>query len=67
MGHIVHGKKYYMGVPQGSFQGSLLFNISLFYLFYFLHYTDIASYVDDTTPCNADLSQKLLINELEET
>ena len=37
------------GVPQGSILRSLLFNIHICYLFYFLDNLDIASYADDTT------------------
>ena len=41
--------------------------IYLYDLFYFLQGTDIASYADDTTPYNANLSQELVINKLDET
>ena len=55
------------GVPQGSIPGSILFYIFLCDLFYFLEAMDIASYADDTTTCYVNLTQKLVINELEKT
>ena len=39
----------------------------LFDLFHFLQCTDKASYADDSTPYNANLTQELVINELEKT
>ena len=54
-------------VPHGSMLGSLLVNIFPCHLFYFLGGTIIASYADDTTPCNANLTQELVFNELDET
>ena len=42
-------KDIFYGVPQGSILGSLLFNMHLYDLFYFLEDLDIASYADDTT------------------
>ena len=45
----------------------LQFNIFLCNLFYFLEGTDIGSYADDTKSYNANLTQELVTNELEET
>ena len=53
--------------PQRSVLRLFIFNIFHCDLFYFLEGTDKASYADDTTLYNANLTQKLVINELEET
>ena len=45
----------------------MLFNIFVCDSFDFLEGTDIACYEDDTTPYNGNLTQELVINELEET
>lgn len=49
------------------FLGSLLFNIYIRDLFYFFEGTDIASYTDDTTSSNDNVTQQLVINEFEGT
>ena len=53
------------GVPQGSILGSLLFNIHLCDLFYFLEDLDIASYADDTTIYTVNEKKELVISALE--
>ena len=46
------------GVPQGSILGSLLFNIHLCALFYFLENLDIANCADDITLYNVKENKK---------
>ena len=53
------------GVPQSSKLRSLLFNIHLCDLFYFLENTDIASYADDNTLYSAAKSKKTVIKSIE--
>ena len=55
------------GVPQESILRSLLFNVFLCDLFYCLECTDISRYADDITPYNANLTQELVINKLQES
>ena len=52
------------GVPQGWILGPFLF-IFFFFCNLFKR-TDTANYVNNTTPCNANLTQELIINKLEE-
>ena len=39
-----------LGVPQGSILASLLFNIYICHLFFYVEEDNVASYADDTTP-----------------
>ena len=53
------------GVPQGSKLRSMLFNIHLCDLLYFLENTDIASYADDNTLYSAEKNKKTVIKSIE--
>ena len=50
---------------EGSIVGLLLFNFFLWDLFYFFKGTDMTCFVDNTKPCNANVTQQLVINYLE--
>ena len=62
MMHIAHGRIYIASCPTGIQARSLLLNIHICDLFYFLEDLDIASNADDTTICtvNEKKSQSLV-------
>ena len=55
------------GVPQRSILESLLFNILICDIFYFLEDFDIANYADNSTPYCAAKSAEFVVNHLEQS
>jgi retron-type reverse transcriptase len=56
----------FKGVPQRYILGSILFNIFLNDIFYFIHNSELYNYADDNTLSYADTNINKLIKTLEE-
>ena len=53
------------GVPEGSILGPLLFNVYVNDMFYFVGRSDVANYVDDTTPYTVNKTMDARLNSIE--
>ena len=54
-----------LGVPQGLILGSLIFNIFICDMLYFIVNFEIANYADDSTAFSAELDDRSVLDELE--
>ena len=64
---IAHGNKSYLGVPQGSIWGFLLFDIFICDLFFIITEIDFANYSGDNNPFVSSDTLKDVIVSLEST
>ena len=53
------------GVPQGSVLRPLLFNIYLNGIFYFVEYTEVCNFADDTTPHSSSHGVNEVLTDVE--
>ena len=58
--------RYFLGVPQSSILGLLLFNISFVWLIPFVPEIGIANYTDDNTPHKSNKHLGTVLKDLEQ-